>query len=91
MLAVDLFDEAADHHLRRIEVGDNAVPQRPHGADAGVGAVVHQLGFLPYGDAFVIVVDCNYARLVQHNLVVLVDDGVGSSEVDCQLLIQKRK
>ena len=91
-LAVNFLDEAADHHLRRVEVGDHAIAQRPDGLDAGVCPFLHQLGFLAYSDTLVgIIVNGYDARLVQHYLVILIDDGVGRSKVDCQFLIQKRK
>ena len=92
VLAVHLLDEAADHHFGGIEVGDNAVAQRPYGLDSGVAALVHELGLRAYGDALAaIVIYCDDARLVQHYLVVLIDDGVGRSEVYCEFLIQREK
>ena len=91
-LAVHLFDESADHHFRCIEVGDHTVAKGTYGLDPGVGTLLHQFGLLPNGDALVgIVVDGDDTRFVQHDFVILVDDGIGRSEVDCQFLIQKRK
>ena len=92
VLAVDLLDEALYHHFRGVEVGDHAVPQRAYGLDARIAAFVHQLGLLADGDALAgIVVDSHYAGFVQHYVVVLVDDGVGRSEVYCEFLVEKRK
>ena len=92
MLAVNLLDEAADHHLRSIEVCDNAVPEGADGAYAGVVALVHELGLLAYCDALAgAVVYCDYAGFVEHYLVILVDDGIGGAQVYCQLLVQERK
>ena len=90
--AAGLLDEAADHHLRRVEVGDHAVAQRPDGLDARAGPFVHQFGLGAEGDAFArIIVDSHDAGLIQHNLVILVNDGVGGTQIDSQFLIQKRE
>lgn len=89
---VDLLDETADHHLGGVEVGDNAVPQRPYRFDSGVGFLVHQFGFLAECDAFAcIVVDCHDARLVKDDFVVLENDGVGGSEIHGKFLGEERK
>ena len=89
---VHLLDEAADHHFGGIEVGDDAVPQGAHGLDAGVGLLVHQFGLLAQGDAFPrLVVDGYDGGLVQRNLVILENDGVGGAQIHCKLLIQKVK
>ena len=92
VLGVHLLDEAADHHLRGIEVGDHAVPEGTHGLDAGVGTLVHELGLLADGYALAgIIVDGDYAGLVENDLVVLEYDGIGRAKVHCQLLCPKRK
>ena len=89
---VHLLDEAADHHFRRVEVGDNAVTERTHCLDAGIRFFVHQFSLLAQGDALpCLVVDGNDRRLVQGNLVILENDGIGSAQVDSQLLIQESK
>ena len=88
VLVVYLLDEAADHHFRSVEVCDDAVPERAHGAYAGIVALVHQLSFLAYCDAFVgCIIYSDDTRLVKDYLVILVDDGVGGTEVDGQFLV----
>ena len=88
MTGVHLLDEPADHHLRGIEVCDNAVPERTHGLDAGIGFFVHQFGLLAQGDALpCLVVDGHDGGFVQRNLVILENDGVGCAQVDSKLLI----
>ena len=68
------------------------VAQGADGLDAGTRAFVHQFGLRAEGDAFArIIVDSHDAGLVQHDLIVLIDNGVGGAEVDGQLLIQERK
>ena len=90
MLAVDFADKTADHHFSGLEVCDDAVPQRADSLDAGIGPFVHQLGLLSDCDAFVRMVVNGYdRRLVQGDLVVLEDDGIGRPEVHCQLLRKK--
>ena len=87
MFAVHLFDKTADHHLGSVEVRNHAVFQRTDGLDARVGTLVHQLGFLAQGDAGTgLVIDGHDARLVQYNLVVLENHGIGRSKVDSELL-----
>ena len=55
---------------------------------AGIDTFVHQFGLLAYGDALAtIIVDSHDAGLVKHNLVILVNDGVGGSEVNGQFLV----
>ena len=90
VLGIDLADKAADHHFGRLEVGDDPVPERADGLDAGVGPFVHQLGLLADGDALVgMVVDGDDRRLVEGDLVILEDDGVRRAQVDGQFLCQK--
>ena len=87
---VDLADEAADHHFCRIEVGDHSVAERTDGLDARIGLFVHEFGLLAEGNALArAIVDGHDGRLVQHDLVILENDGVGGAEVDGQFLIQK--
>ena len=87
VLAVHLFDETADHHLGRVEVRDHAVFQRTDGLDARVGPLMHQFGLLAQGNAGTgLVIDGHDTRLVQYDLVVLEDDGVGRSKVNGELL-----
>ena len=86
--AAGLLDETAYHHFGGVEVGYDSVPRRPHGLESGVHFLLHQLGLLAQRDALAgIVVDRYDARFVQHYLVVLVDDGVGCSEVDRKFLV----
>ena len=90
VLAADLLDEAANHHLRSVEVSNHAVSQRPYGPYARVYLFVHQLCFLAEGDALACIVVKGYdAWLVEHNLTVLVNDGVGGAQVNCKLLVEK--
>ena len=91
-LAVDLLDEALDHHLSRLEVGDDPVPEGPDGLYPGICVFMHQFRRLPDGDAFLgAVVDSHYARLVENDFVIVEYDGVRRAEVHCNFLSQKRK
>ena len=90
VLGVDLADETADHHLGRVEVRDHAVAERTDGADAGVRLLVHEFGLLAQRDALVVrIVDGDDGGLVQHDLVILEDDGIGRAEVYSELLVQE--
>ena len=87
---VDLADETADHHLGGVEVRDHAVAERTDGADAGIRLLVHQLGLLAEGDALVgCIVDGDNRGLVEHDLVILENDGIGRAEVYSELLVEE--
>ena len=74
--------------LRGFVVWVHTVTQGADGADAGIIAFVHQFGLLAYGDTLArIIVYSHDARLVQHYLTVLINDGVGGTEVDGQFLV----
>ena len=89
-LAVDLLDESADHHLGCIEVSYDPVFQRADRLDPGMLVLVHQFGLVPECDAFPrIALDSYDARLVQHYLVILENDGVGGPEIHRKLLSQE--
>ena len=90
MLAVDLLDESSDHHLGGVEVCDDTVTERTDGLDARIRPFVHQLRLLADGDAAAgMVVNGDDTWLIENDLVVLEDDGVGCSKVNCQFLCQK--
>ncbi|CCX54574.1 unknown [Bacteroides sp. CAG:1060] len=92
MTTGSLLDEASYHHLRSIEVCNDTIAQRADGLHAGVDLLMHQFGLLTKSDAFPrIVIYCYDTRLVQDNLIILINDRVGRSEVNCQFLIKKRK
>ena len=53
---------------------------------------MHEFGLLTQGNAFAgLVVNSHYRGLVQGNLVILENDGVGGAQVDSEFLIQKVK
>ena len=88
MTGVYLFDEAANHHFCGVEVCDNTIPQRTDGLDAGIGFFMHHLGLLAQCDALPRLVVDSYDRgLVQHNLIILENDGVGGTQVHSQFLV----
>ena len=81
------LNHAANHLLGGVEVGNNAVAQRAYGGNALVHLAVHLAGGLAYGDGLHrLGVEGYHTRLINHNLVVVDDDGVGSSQVDCNFL-----
>ena len=85
---INLAYETADHHLRGIEVCDNAIPEGTDRLDSRIRLFMHELGLLAQGYALVgVIVDGHDARLVQRNDVILENDGIGGSKVDSQLLI----
>ena len=90
LLVVDHSDEAADHHLCGVEVGDHAVLEGTDGADVRAGTLVHLLCLASDGDKFVgEFIYCDDGGLVNHLLVVHKDDGVGGSKVYSEVLGKK--
>ena len=61
-----------------IEVGDNALSQRTHGADAGRFFALHLASFFTHGNQFAgDRVECHNRWLIYHNLIVVNDEGIG--------------
>src|SRR5665647_71264 len=80
----DLADEMAQHLLGDIKVGDDAVFERPHGADGGRRAAEHALGLRADGvDLIGAVVDGDHGRLAEHDApAAQIDQCVGGTKVD---------
>ena len=81
--AVHLLDEEPQHLLGRLEVGDDAVLERPDRGDVVGGAPDHPLGLVADGEDLAGGgVERDDAGLVeQHALAADVDEGVGGAEV----------
>ena len=86
-VVVHLLDEVAEHLLGDVEVGDDAVLQRPDGGDRARRAAEHALGLDPDGVDFArALVDRDDARLREDDSSAAdVDERVGSPEIDCHL------
>ena len=74
----------AQHLLGDVEVGDDAVLERAHGADGGRRAAQHALGLGADGvDLAGAMVDGDHRRLGEHDAAAAeIDEGVGGTEVD---------
>ena len=81
---VHLLDEVAEHLLGDVEVGDDAVLQRPDGLDRPGRAPQHPLGLDAHGVHLAGArVDRDDARLAQHDAAPThVDERVRRAEVD---------
>jgi hypothetical protein len=83
---VHLADEMLDHFLRHLEIGDDAVAQRPDRVNVAWGAADHQFRLLSDGEDLPLAPDardCDHRRLVQNDTAPFhVDDGVCRTEVD---------
>ena len=85
--ALDHPDHALDHVLRTLEIRDHAILEGAYRLDVLVGLAVHLLGLTPYGHGLVGGPVLRYdGRFIHHHLVFVVDDGVGGSEIDGDLL-----
>jgi len=75
-----------------VEIGDHAVFQGADRFDVGVGLLMH--GARPFADGDQLAgvgVDGDDRRLVHHHAAVVDDQGIGRTEVDGQLLCQRKK
>src|SRR5216683_3154495 len=90
---VHLADEMLDHFLRHLEIGDDAVAQRPDRLNVARGAADHQFRLLSDGEDLSLALDardCDHRRLIQDDTAPFhVDDGVCRAEVDRQVGRQK--
>src|SRR5919106_689114 len=86
-VVVHLLDEVAEHRLGHVEVGDDAVLQRPDGRDGAGRAAEHALGLDPDGVDFArALVDSDHGRLGEHDSAPAdVDERVRRAEVDSHL------
>ena len=83
------FDEVAEHFLRDVEIGDDAVLQRPDGRDGAGCSAQHALGFVSHGQNLV-PLDSDDRRLAQNDALVLdVDQGVGGAQVNANVIGEK--
>ena len=89
---LDLLYHAAQHQFGGREIGDHAVFQGADRFDVGVGLLMH--GARPFADGNQLAgvgVDGDDRRLVHHHAAVVDDQGIGRTEVDGQLLCQRKK
>jgi hypothetical protein len=83
-VGMHLLDEVTQHLFGDVEVGDDAVLERPDRGDRAWGAAQHPLRFDPDGvDLAVARVDRHHGGLRQHDAATAyVDERVGRAEVD---------
>ena len=83
---VNLADEVFDHFFGDFEIGDDAVAQRPNGADVTGGTAEHLLGFLTDGENLFLAFDFgdgDHRWLVQDDALALdVDQRVRGAQID---------
>ena len=90
--SLDLLDHTAQHQFGGREIGDHAVFERTDRLDVGVGLLMH--GARPFADGDQLArvgVDGDDRRLVHHHAAVVDNQGIGRTEVDGQLLCQRKK
>ena len=89
-VGIHLLNKALYHKFRGIEVRNHAIPHRSHSADIGAGTLVHQFGLVTQGHNLAgYIVESNNARLIENYLVILKNDRIGRSEVNCEFLCQE--
>ena len=88
---MDHLDKTAHHLLTSREVGNHAVAQWANGTYVVVGLFIHHLGFLADRDHLAsTAVKGDDRRLIDHDLVIADDDGVGSAQVHRYLLNERK-
>ena len=89
---VNHLDKSAHHLLASREVGYHTVAQRAHGTYVVVCLLIHHLGLRTHGNHLVgMPVESYYRRLVNHNLVITDNNGVGRSQVHGYFLDETEK
>src|SRR5690606_33797584 len=92
LAGIDHLDEAPDHHLSGLEVGDNAFLQRPDRLDVLMGFLVHLHGLTTNSQHLVgCLVDSDDRRFVNYNFVAVDDEGVSCAKVDRDVTGEKIK
>ena len=84
---IALLDEGLDHLLGGVEIGDDAIAQRAHGADVAGGAAEHELGLITHRQGHAALeIDGHHRGLLQHDaLAGHVHQGVGRAQVDADV------
>ena len=78
----DHADHATDHVLGSVEVGDHTLAQWTYRTGIGIALFVHLSGLRTHGDHLArTVVEGHDRGLIEDDLVVLDDDGIGCAEV----------
>lgn len=81
-LGAGLLHEAADHELGGVEVGDYALAEWTHRADAGVALSFHQVGFLSDGDKlFGAGIEGHDRGFVDYDFIIVDDNRVCRAQV----------
>ncbi len=89
---LDLLDHAAQHELRSVEIGDHAVLERTDGLDVGVRLFVHAPRLVTDSHQTARMdVQRHDRRFVDHHLAVIDNQRIGRTEVNRQLLCQRKK
>jgi len=81
-----MLPEVLDHLFRHLEVGDDAVAERPDGGDVAGRAAQHELRLVAHGEDLLLALnlrDRDHRGFVQHDPAALdVDERVRRAEVD---------
>ena len=86
------LDEATEHLLGGIEVGNDAIAQRTNHTNLVVRLFVHLLGHIAHSNHFFrVAVEGHNGGLIDVNLTIANDDGIGGTEVNGQFLCEGEK
>jgi hypothetical protein len=82
------FMNSPNHHFGGVEVGYYAILQGTYRFDAGIAALMHPLCLFAYCYALACIIVYSYdAWFIQQNILILIDDCISCTKVDCELLI----
>ena len=90
--AFNHLDQPAEHQFGGVEIGDHAVFQRTDRTDILVRLAMHLARLLADSHQFArMLVERYDRRLVNDDLAVVYDNRVGRTQVDSQLLCQRKQ
>ena len=93
---MDFGDEIAEHGLRHLKVGYDAVFHGANGLDVARRAAQHALGLGPYGENLIVAPRVffygHHGRFAEHNAVALdVNASIGGPQVDGKIVGENSK
>ena len=86
------LNQSAHHLLAGGEVGYHPVAQRTDCTDARILFLIHHLGLIAHGNHLVgATVEGHYRGLIDNNLIITDNDGVGGTQIHCNTLNKTKK
>ena len=85
------FDQSTHHLLGSVEVGNDTFAERTDRTNIRIGLFVHLTCLAPYRQhLFRTSIQSDYGRLIHYHLIVAGYNGIGSPQVHCQFLCERK-